>query len=46
MKIERKSLPKSLISLTIEESVEAVAKYRKNVIKYLSTNAEIKGFRK
>ena len=46
MKIERKSLPKSLISLTIEESVEAVAKYRKNVITYLSKNAEIKGFRK
>lgn len=46
MKIERKSLPKSVISLTVEESVEAVAKYRESVIAYLSKNAEIKGFRK
>lgn len=46
MKVERKDLPKSIVELTIEESVEAVAKYRTKAIAYLAEHAEVKGFRK
>ena len=46
MKIERKNLPNSTISLTIEETAEKIAKHRAWVIKYLTKNADIKGFRK
>ncbi len=46
MKVERKNLEKSIVELTIEESVEAVAKYRKKAIAYLGEHADIKGFRK
>lgn len=46
MKIQRKSLPGSVISLEIEESVENVAKYRSQVLKDLKKNADIKWFRK
>jgi hypothetical protein len=46
MKIERKNLPNATISLTIEESAENIAKHRKDIIKYLTKNADIKGFRK
>ena len=46
MKIERKNLENSTISLTIEETAENIAKHRTGVIKYLTKNADIKGFRK
>lgn len=46
MKVTRKNLEKSVVELTIEESVEAVAKYRKKAIAYLAEHAEVKGFRK
>ena len=46
MKIERKNLPNSTIGLTIEETAENIAKHRVGVVKYLTKNAEIKGFRK
>jgi trigger factor len=46
MKIERKNLPNSTISLTIEETAENIAKHKVGVIKYLTKNADIKGFRK
>ena len=46
MKIERKNLPNSTISLTIEETAENIAKHRWGVMKYLTKNADIKGFRK
>jgi len=39
-------LPKSIVELTIEESAENVAKFRKKVIASASKNADIKGFRK
>ena len=46
MKIERKNLPNSTIGLTIEETAENIAKHRNGVMKYLTKNADIKGFRK
>lgn len=46
MKIERKSLPKSIVELILEENSKNIAKYRKQVITYLETNTEVKGFRK
>ncbi len=46
MKIDKKVLPKSIIELTIEETVENVAKYRNKTISYLKKNTEINGFRK
>lgn len=46
MKVEKKMLPKSIVELTIEESAENVAKFRKQVIASASKNADIKGFRK
>lgn len=46
MKVTRKNLAKSVVELTIEESAEAVAKYRKKAIAYLAEHAEVKGFRK
>jgi len=39
-------LPKSIVELIIEESAVNVAKFRKEVIKSASKNADIKGFRK
>jgi FKBP-type peptidyl-prolyl cis-trans isomerase (trigger factor) len=46
MKITRKNLPKSIVELTVEETTENIAKFRKKAIEYLQKNAEIKGFRK
>lgn len=46
MKVEKKMLPKSVVELTIEESAENVAKFRKEVLKSAAKNADIKGFRK
>jgi FKBP-type peptidyl-prolyl cis-trans isomerase (trigger factor) len=46
MKITRKNLPKSVVELTVEETVENVTKQRKKAIEFLQKNAEIKGFRK
>jgi FKBP-type peptidyl-prolyl cis-trans isomerase (trigger factor) len=46
MKITRKDLPKSIVELTVEETTENVAKFRKKAIEFLGQNAEIKGFRK
>lgn len=46
MKIERKNLENSVVELIVEETTENVAKYRKNVLKDIEKNAEIKGFRK
>jgi FKBP-type peptidyl-prolyl cis-trans isomerase (trigger factor) len=45
MKITRKNLPKSLVELTIEESVEKIAKFRSQALEYLRKNAQIRGFR-
>jgi trigger factor len=46
MKSSIKKLEKSIIELTIEESKENIAKYRKKVLSDLRKNADIKGFRK
>lgn len=46
MKVTRKDLPKSIVELTIEESVENIAPYRKKAITHLEKHADIKGFRK
>lgn len=46
MKSSIKKLEKSIIELTIEESKENIAKYRKKVLTDLRKNADIKGFRK
>ncbi|MCH8518647.1 trigger factor [Candidatus Gracilibacteria bacterium] len=46
MKVEVKKLPKSRVELTIEESSEKVASYRKNVLKDAAKNVQVKGFRK
>lgn len=46
MKTSIKKLENSIVEITIEETADNVAKYRKNVIKNLSKNADIKGFRK
>jgi FKBP-type peptidyl-prolyl cis-trans isomerase (trigger factor) len=46
MNTEIKKLANSRIELTIEQSTENVAKYRKKVIASASKNANIKGFRK
>ena len=46
MKVTRKDLAKSVVELTIEESAEAVAKYRKKAVEYMAENADVKGFRK
>jgi DNA recombination-dependent growth factor C len=42
MKIEKKILPKSIIELIVEESVEEVAKSRKKALTYLESNTNIK----
>jgi hypothetical protein len=42
MKITRNNLPKSIVELTVEESVENVAKFRKKAIEYFQQNANIK----
>ncbi|MCH2188817.1 trigger factor [Candidatus Gracilibacteria bacterium] len=46
MKIEKKSLEKSIVELIVEESVENVAKHRKKALAYMQENADIQGFRK
>jgi FKBP-type peptidyl-prolyl cis-trans isomerase (trigger factor) len=46
MKIERNNLEKSVVELIVEADVKEVAKFRKQAIKYLAENTEIKGFRK
>lgn len=46
MKVEIKELPKSQVELTIEESTEKVASFRKQVLKEAKKNTQIKGFRK
>jgi FKBP-type peptidyl-prolyl cis-trans isomerase (trigger factor) len=46
MKIEKNLLPKSIVELIVEESVEEVAKSRKKALSYMEKNADIKGFRK
>lgn len=46
MKSSIKKLEKSIIELTIEESKENIAKYRKKVLNDLRKNADIKWFRK
>ncbi len=46
MNIERKDLENSIVELVVEESTENVAKARKNALKHLQENAEVKGFRK
>lgn len=46
MKIERKNLENSIVELIVEETTENIAKYRKEVLKDIEKNAEIKGFRK
>lgn len=46
MKITRKDLENSIVELVVEESTENVAKARKNALKHLQENAEVKGFRK
>jgi len=46
MKIERKDLEKSIVELIIEVDTKNVSKFRKNAIKHLTENADIKWFRK
>lgn len=46
MKIERNNLEKSIVELVVEADVKEVAKYRKQAIKHITENTEIKGFRK
>lgn len=46
MKSEVKKLKNSLLEITIEETAENVAKYRKKVIQNIAKNATIKWFRK
>lgn len=46
MKSSIKKLEKSIVELTIEESKENIAKYRKKVLNDLRQNADIKWFRK
>jgi len=46
MNVEIKKLGNSRLQLTIEQSTENVAKYRKKVLASASKNANIKGFRK
>ena len=46
MKSSIKKLPQSIIELTIEETAENIAKYRKKALSTLRQNADIKGFRK
>jgi len=46
MKIERKSLPKSIIELVIEADTKEVAKQRTKVFAHLRENGNVKGFRK
>lgn len=46
MKSEIKKLENSIIEIIIEEDASFVAKYRKDAIKDLTKNADIKGFRK
>lgn len=46
MNITRNNLEKSIVELIVEETVENIAKARKNAIKHLQENAEVKGFRK
>jgi FKBP-type peptidyl-prolyl cis-trans isomerase (trigger factor) len=46
MNIEKKILPKSIVELILEESVENIAKFRNKAIKYIEEKADIKGFRK
>jgi len=46
MKIERNNLEGSVVELIVEADAKEVAKFRKNALKYLGDNTEIKGFRK
>ncbi|MDP5038943.1 MAG: trigger factor [Candidatus Gracilibacteria bacterium] len=46
MNSQVKKLEKSIVEITIEESVENIAKYRNKAIKKIEENADIKGFRK
>jgi len=46
MKIKRNNLEKSVVELVVEADVKEVAKYRKQAIKHITANTEIKGFRK
>ncbi len=46
MNITRKDLENSIVELVIEESVENIAKARKEAVKHLQETADIKGFRK
>lgn len=46
MKIERKNLKNSVVELIVEEDTKNIAKLRKQVLKEVAENADIKGFRK
>jgi FKBP-type peptidyl-prolyl cis-trans isomerase (trigger factor) len=46
MKIKRNNLEKSVVELVVEADVKEIAKYRKQAIKHITANTEIKGFRK
>ena len=46
MKIERQNLANSIVELVVEETVDNIAQYRKEVFKDIEKNAEVKGFRK
>jgi len=46
MKIERNTLPKSIIELIIEADTKEVVKQRTKVFSYLRENGNVKGFRK
>ena len=46
MKVEVKKLANSQVELTIEETAEKVASYRKKVLKDAAQNVQVKGFRK
>ena len=46
MKIERKNLDNSVVELIVEAEPKELTKYRKDALKYLSENTEVKWFRK
>lgn len=46
MKIERQNLANSIVELVVEETIDNIAQYRKEVFKDIEKNAEVKGFRK
>ena len=46
MKIEKKLLDNSVVELIVEEDAKNIAKYRKEALKNIEKNADIKGFRK